>query len=153
MRSGGSWAAVTAYARTRVPTSLGQAAPGLATLLHYPRSFLRFDLVAGVTVGAVAVPSSLAMAELAGLPVVYGLYGDLLPLAVYGLLGTSRQHVIGPDSTLAALTAVTVAPLATVGGKSTRACTRRLPLRSRWRWVRCSSGGIRGLGVRGGLLR
>lgn len=117
MRSGSPWAAVTAYARTRVPTSLGQAAPGLATLLHYPRSFLRFDLVAGVTVGAVAVPSSLAMAELAGLPVVYGLYGTFLPLAVYGLLGTSRQHVIGPDSTIAALTAVTVAPLAMVGGK------------------------------------
>src|SRR5438067_3517274 len=39
------------------------------------------------------------MAELAGLPVVYGPYGTFLPLAVYGLLGTSRQHVIGPDST------------------------------------------------------
>ncbi len=67
--------------------------------------------------GAVAVPASLAMAELAGLPVVYGLYGTFLPLAVYGLLGTSRQHVIGPDSTLAAMTAVTVAPMAMVGGE------------------------------------
>ncbi len=97
--------------------SLTRVAPGLATLLHYPRSFLRSDLVAGVTVGAVAVPSSLAMAELAGLPVVYGLYGTFLPLAVYGLLCTSRQHVIGPDSTLAALTAVTVGPMAIVAGK------------------------------------
>ena len=49
---------------------------------------------------------------------VYGLYGTFLPLAVYGLLGTSRQHVIGPDSTLAALTAVTLAPMAVVGGKA-----------------------------------
>ena len=64
------------------------------------------------------MPSSLAMAELAGLPVVYGLYGTFLPLAVYGLLGTSRQHVVGPDSTLAALTAVTVAPMAMVGGET-----------------------------------
>ena len=46
-----------------------------------------------------------------------GLYGTFLPLAVYGLLGTSRQHVVGPDSTLAALTAVTVAPMAMVGGE------------------------------------
>ena len=151
--SGGSWAAVTAYARTRVPTSIAEAAPGLATLLHYPRSFLRFDLVAGVTVGAVAVPSSLAMAELAGLPVVYGLYGTFLPLAVYGLLGTSRQHVIGPDSTLAALTAVTRAPLATVGGKVDPTCMCCLPQRWRWRWVCSFSGGISGVGVRGGLLR
>ena len=79
-----------------MPRTLAEAAPGLATLLRYPRSYLRSDLVAGVTVGAVAVPSSLAMAELAGLPVVFGLYGTFLPLAVYGLLGTSRQHVSGP---------------------------------------------------------
>lgn len=105
-------------ALARVSQALEGAAPGLATLLHYPRAFLRFDLVAGVTVGAVAVPSSLAMAEFAGLPVVYGLYGTFLPLAVYGLLGSSRQHVIGPDSTLAALTAVTLAPMAVVGGKA-----------------------------------
>ena len=86
-------------------------------MLRYPRAYLRSDLVAGITVGAVAVPSSLAMAELAGVPVVLGLYGTFLPLAVYALLGTSRQHVVGPDSTLAALTAVTVAPLAVVGGE------------------------------------
>ncbi len=109
--------ALARYARAIVPRSLADAAPGLATLLRYPRSYLRSDLVAGITVGAVAVPSSLAMAELAGVPVVLGLYGTFLPLAVYALLGTSRQHVVGPDSTLAALTAVTVAPLAVVGGE------------------------------------
>ena len=109
--------ALASYAHELVPRSLAEAAPGLATLLRYPRSYLRSDVVAGVTVGAVAVPASLAMAELAGLPVVYGLYGTFLPLAVYGLLGTSRQHVIGPDATLAALTAVTVAPLAMEGGE------------------------------------
>ena len=116
-RNADSRATFLSHARALVPRRLADVAPGLATLLHYPRSFLRFDLVAGVTVGAVAVPSSLAMAELAGVPVVYGLYGTFLPLAVYGLLGTSRQHVIGPDSTLAALTAVTVAPMATAGGE------------------------------------
>jgi SulP family sulfate permease len=113
----GSRAALASYAHALVPRSLAEAAPGLATLLRYPRSYLKSDLVAGVTVGAVAVPSSLAMAELAGLPVVFGLYGTFLPLAVYGLLGTSRQHVVGPDSTLAALTGVTVAPIAMVGGE------------------------------------
>ncbi len=109
--------AFASYARSLVPRSLAEAAPGLAFLLRYPRSYLRSDVVAGITVGAVAVPSSLAMAELAGLPVQYGLYGTFLPLAVYGLLGTSRQHVVGPDSTLAALTGVTIAPMAMVGGE------------------------------------
>ncbi len=65
----------------------------------------------------VAVPSGLAMAELAGVPVVFGLYATFLPLAAYGLLASSRQHVIGPDATLAALTAVTIAPLAREGGE------------------------------------
>ncbi len=109
--------ALRSYARSLLPRSLAHAAPGLALLLRYPRSHLRSDLIAGATVGAVAVPSALAMAELAGLPVVFGLYATFLPLAVYGLLATSRQQVVGPDSTLAALTAVAVAPLAVVGGE------------------------------------
>ena len=117
MTRDGPRAALTSYANTLVPRSLAEVAPGLALLLRYPRSYLRSDLVAGITVGAVAVPASLAMAELAGVPVQYGLYGTFLPLAVYGLLGTSRQHVVGPDATLAALTAVTVAPMAMVGGE------------------------------------
>jgi SulP family sulfate permease len=104
------------YLRGLVPRSLEGVAPGLSAVIHH-RGGVRRDLVAGITVGAVAVPASLAMAELAGLPVVYGLYATFLPLAVYGLLGSSRQHVIGPDAALAALTAVTIAPMATVGGK------------------------------------
>ncbi len=104
------------YLRGLMPRSLEGVAPGLAALVH-SRGSIRPDLVAGLTVGAVAVPASLAMAELAGLPVVFGMYATFLPLAVYGLLGSSRQHVIGPDATVAALTAVTIAPMATVDGR------------------------------------
>ena len=107
---------IRGYVRGLMPRSPEGVAPGLMAVIHH-RGGVRRDLVAGITVGAVAVPASLAMAELAGLPVVYGLYATFLPLAVYGLLGSSRQHVIGPDATLAALTAVTIAPLATVDGK------------------------------------
>jgi sulfate permease, SulP family len=63
-------------------------------------------------VAAVALPASLGMAELAGLPVVVGLYATMLPLVGYALFGSSRQLVVGPEGTLAALTAVTIAPLA-----------------------------------------
>ncbi len=107
---------VAEHARAFAPGSVRQAAPGLAGLLHYDRSNLRHDLIAGVTVGAIAVPASLAMAELAGLPIVFGMYATFLPLAVYGLLASSRQIVVGPEATLAALTAATIAPLATVKG-------------------------------------
>jgi sulfate permease, SulP family len=104
------------YLRGLTPRSLEGVAPGLSAVVHH-QGGIRADLVAGLTVGAVAVPSSLAMSELAGLPVVFGLYATFLPLAVYGLLGSSRQHVIGPDATVAALTAVTIAPMATVDGR------------------------------------
>lgn len=73
---------------------------------------LRADLVSAVSVAAIAIPASLGMAELAGLPVVVGLYATMLPLLGYAVLGSSRQLVVGPEGTLAALTAVTVAPLA-----------------------------------------
>jgi SulP family sulfate permease len=104
------------YLRALTPRSLEGVAPGLSAVVH-GRGSVRPDLIAGLTVGAVAVPASLAMSELAGLPVVFGMYATFLPLAVYGLLGSSRQHVIGPDATVAALTAVTIAPMATVDGR------------------------------------
>ena len=43
------------------------------------------------------------MAELAGLPVVVGLYATMLPLVGYALFGSSRQLVVGPEGALAAL--------------------------------------------------
>src|SRR5262249_36370469 len=86
--------------------------PGLATLKGYKASFLPHDLAAGLTLGAVMVPVGLAYGELAGLPMA-GLYGSMLPLLAYALLGSSRQLVVGPDTAMAAVVAVAVAPLAT----------------------------------------
>ncbi|MFW5417785.1 sulfate permease [Nocardiopsis sp. CNT-189] len=86
--------------------------PGMGGPAGYGRARLVRDLVAGVTVGAVAVPAGLAMSELAGLPPMAGVYATLLPLAVYALLGSSRHLVVGPESVLAALTLSIVAPLA-----------------------------------------
>jgi high affinity sulfate transporter 1 len=85
--------------------------PGLAMLRDYKLSFLPHDLAAGITLGAVLVPVGLAYGELAGLPMA-GLYGSMLPLIAYALLGSSRQVVVGPDSAMAAIVAVAVAPLA-----------------------------------------
>lgn len=69
-------------------------------------------MVAGVTVAAYLVPQVMAYAVVAGLPPVVGLWAILVPLAVYAVLGSSRQLSVGPESTTALLTAVTIAPLA-----------------------------------------
>ncbi|WP_036567599.1 SulP family inorganic anion transporter [Nocardia sp. BMG51109] len=86
--------------------------PGLAQFRGYQRDWFRFDVVAGVTVAAYLVPQVMAYATVAGVPPVVGLWTALGPLAVYVLLGTSRQLSVGPESTTALLTAVALAPLA-----------------------------------------
>lgn len=87
-------------------------APGLAQLRHYERAWLRGDVVAGVTVAAYLVPQVMAYATLAGLPAVAGLWAVLAPLAIYAVLGSSRQLSVGPESTTALMTAAVLAPLA-----------------------------------------
>lgn len=96
-----------------LPSSPWRLVPGLDDLRRYDRrTQLRSDLIAGLTVAAVAIPAGLGMGELAGLSPVAGLYATLLPLAAYCLFGSSRQLIVGPEGTLAALTATTVIPLA-----------------------------------------
>jgi SulP family sulfate permease len=86
-------------------------APGLAVLRSYDRTWLRGDLIAGVTVAAYLVPQVMAYAEIVGLPAVTGLWATLAPLAVYALLGSSRQLSMGPESTTALMTAAGIAAL------------------------------------------
>jgi high affinity sulfate transporter 1 len=86
--------------------------PGLAVLSGYRRSWLRGDLLAGLAVAAYLVPQVMAYAEVAGMPPQTGLWSCLGPLAVYAVLGSSRQLSVGPESTTALMTAAAVAPLA-----------------------------------------
>jgi sulfate permease, SulP family len=86
--------------------------PGLRVLAGYQRAWLRGDVLAGITVAAYLVPQVMAYAGVAGLPPVTGLWAILPPLALYALLGSSRQLSVGPESTTALMTAVVVGPLA-----------------------------------------
>jgi SulP family sulfate permease len=76
---------------------------------------LRVDLIAGITVALVAIPQSLAYAQLAGVPAYYGLYATLLPCVVGILFGSSRQLSTGPVAMTSLLTAASVIPLAPWG--------------------------------------
>lgn len=87
-------------------------APGAAVLASYDRSWLRGDVIAGVTVAAYLVPQVMAYAEIIGLPPVAGLWAVLAPIAVYAILGSSRQLSIGPESTTALMTAAAIAVVA-----------------------------------------
>jgi high affinity sulfate transporter 1 len=86
--------------------------PGLASLREYRLADLPHDLAGGIAVAAVTVPVSIANAQLAGLPPEHGLYGSILPLVVYAVLGTSRQLIVGTSAAAAALVASAIGTLA-----------------------------------------
>ncbi|HEX5640620.1 MAG TPA: SulP family inorganic anion transporter [Burkholderiaceae bacterium] len=101
-------------------------APGLPALARYEQRDLPHDIAAGVAVAAMAIPGSVATAQLVGFSPVVGLYASSLPLIAYALFGTSRQLMIGPSAATAAIVAAGVAPLA--GGDPDRALALAIAL-------------------------
>jgi len=91
---------------------VARVVPGFTRLLSYQKSDLSHDLIAGLSVAAVALPVGVAYAQLAGFNPAVGLYSSILPLVAYAIFGTSRQLIIGPDAATCALVAAAVAPLA-----------------------------------------
>ena len=91
---------------------LFRIAPGLPALWPYNPANFSHDLIAGLSVAAVALPVGVAYAQLAGFNPSVGLYSSILPLVAYAIFGTSRQLIIGPDAATCALIAAAVAPLA-----------------------------------------
>ena len=69
------------------------------------------DLVAGITVALVAIPQSLAYAQLAGVPPQYGLYASVIPAILGALFGSSLLLATGPVAMTSLLTAASVGAL------------------------------------------
>ena len=86
-------------------------APGLEMLSRYERSWLPQDLGAGLSVAAIALPIGIAYADLAGVPVVVGIYSSIFPLFAYALFGSSRQLMVGPDAATCIMVAASVGHL------------------------------------------
>ena len=84
----------------------------LPWLAGYRTRDARDDVLAGSTLAAYAVPSAIAYAQLAGMPVQTGLYCYLFGGLAYALFGTSRQLAVGPTSSIALTLAVTLSVLA-----------------------------------------
>lgn len=86
-----------------------------ATLRGYRRSWLAPDVVAGVTLAAVAIPETMGYTSIAQTPVVTGIYTLIFPTLVFALLGSSRLLVVGADSATAAILAAGLAGLGIAG--------------------------------------
>ena len=96
----------------RAPGGLHWSHPLFRSLDGYRWRWVPRDLTAGLLIVTIAVPLSMGMAEVAGVPPIAGLYSCVLPLIAYALLGSSPQLVVALDASTAALVAAAVAPLA-----------------------------------------
>src|ERR1700760_966895 len=97
------------------------AISGLSMASTYRMAWLPKDVVAGLVLTALLVPQGMAYAELAGLPPITGLYTSILCLVGYAAFGPSRILVLGPDSSLGPMIAVTILPILGSDGSPERA--------------------------------
>jgi high affinity sulfate transporter 1 len=86
--------------------------PLLSGVLPIDRKKIPVDVIAGVTLAALAIPEVMGYTSIAGMPVVTGLYTILLPVFAFALLGSSRHLVVGADSATAAVMAAALGGLA-----------------------------------------
>lgn len=86
-----------------------------AWMRQYKPSWLGVDVLAGVTLAAVAIPEVMGYTSIAQTPVITGLYTIILPTLVFALLGSSRLLVVGADSATAAILAAGLAGLGISG--------------------------------------
>ena len=93
----------------------GRSISMLDGIRPYRRSWLRTDIVAGITLAALAIPEVMGYTKIAGMPVITGLYTILLPIAAFALFGSSRHLVVGADSATAAIMFAGIASLGISG--------------------------------------
>src|SRR5215831_8816918 len=95
--------------------------PARRWLAEYDRTWLRGDVVAGITLAAYLLPSAIGDASLAGLSPQAGLYACLFGGLVFWLFCSSRLTVISVTSAISLLIGATLGEMA--GGDPARQAT------------------------------
>lgn len=99
---------------TSVQKKKGRNPTLMAGILPIDRSRVSMDIIAGITLAALAIPEVMGYTKIAGMPVVTGLYTILIPMALYAFFGASRHLVVGADSATAAIMAAGLVGMATI---------------------------------------
>ncbi len=102
-------------ARGSGPRTIAKGVTVQRPLAGLTRANTGTELLAGVTLLAIAIPLNIGYAQIAGLPPTAGLYALILPTVVYALVVSSRQVVASPDAAAAALVASSIGGLAAAG--------------------------------------
>src|SRR5208283_667071 len=93
----------------------GMRAPVFQGILPVKGFQLTTDIIAGLTLAALAIPEVMGYAKIAGTPVITGLYTMLIPMSLFAFFGSSRHLVVGADSATAAILAGTLGGMAASG--------------------------------------
>lgn len=94
------------------PNLLVSYLPILGWLPKYQRAWLRFDLIAGLTIVALLIPEGMAYAQIAGLPPETAFYAAPIGLLAFAIFGTSRQLVVAVSAVIATMSFATVSLIA-----------------------------------------
>ena len=89
--------------------------PILQGMLPLKAAQIPAEIIAGITLAALAVPEVMGYTKISGTPVITGLYTILIPMALFALFGSSRHLVVGADSATAAILAAGLVGLAATG--------------------------------------
>ena len=89
--------------------------PMFQGILPIDGSRLPGDIIAGLTLAALAIPETMGYTKIAGVPVILGLYTILIPITLFAIFGSSRHLVVGADSATAAILAAGLTGLAVRG--------------------------------------
>jgi len=89
--------------------------PILQGLLPITAAEVPREIIAGVTLAALAVPEVMGYTKISGTPVITGLYTILVPVVLYAMFGSSRHLVVGADSATAAILAGGLVGIASAG--------------------------------------
>src|SRR5512139_2763300 len=96
------------------PSKAKKAAWFMGGILPIVNARISIDIVAGITLAALAIPEVMGYTKIAGMPVVTGLYTILIPMALFAIFGSSRHLVVGADSATAAIMAAGLAGMASI---------------------------------------
>jgi high affinity sulfate transporter 1 len=103
---------------TEDDTSRGLRLPILQGVLPVRAGQISAEVLAGLTLAALAIPEVMGYTRISGTPVITGLYTMLIPMALFALFGSSRHLVVGADSATAAILAAGLVGLAATGSEA-----------------------------------
>jgi SulP family sulfate permease len=101
--------------KTANSKSEGIRSPILQGVLPIKGAQVPAEIIAGITLAALAVPEVMGYTKISGTPVITGLYTILIPMALFAFFGSSKHLVVGADSATAAILAAGLLGLAATG--------------------------------------